>query len=101
MKWYKVVSMVLILLSIFIWKGFTKYISTLGDISIAEFVPPLLAIAVLQVLGIFFAARIEQVVMKYVLLLVHLFALGWAVFFIYQIFKTVGGLTNLFRQITY
>jgi len=99
--WNKLISMSLILLSLFIWIGFRDYLARQSSIYIGQSVAPLIIIGLLNLIGVLFSLRIKKGLMKYVLLSFHLTVIYFTVITVYNIFEIGGGTFNVLKQISY
>lgn len=101
LNWNKVTSMALIISSILLWKGFQYYMSTRTDIYIGQWVPPLLIICFIHLIGLVFPFRMDNSYIKYILILIHLAVIIWAIYAVLVLFDIGGGMMNVLEQITY
>ena len=93
--------MLLIIVSLVLWQGFKMYMSQRMDIYIGQFLPVLMVIGVLNGIGLIVIVRLKTKVMKYLLVTIHLLAIGWSMYASYQIVEVGGGFMNVIRQIEY
>ncbi|MEO1053798.1 MAG: hypothetical protein AAFX87_24385 [Bacteroidota bacterium] len=99
---YKISTMTLVLVNIGGWKLFQVYQINRINIFVGDAIPPLLAIGLFSMLGVFLALRMNVSKIRTLLIIMHICGLLWAILSIYLTCNVTGSsIFEIMRQISY